>query len=240
MLRREGKRISDEREAGCHVAVDLAGDDASDASRGSLWHQICLDDGDVLWLHGITMEVSQTDPAASSYSHAEGSIAAEEMGLGKTVEVLSLILLNQQPDRCNEPPYLLEDVTAMVYPTAMTLIVCPQAIVAQWADEIARHAPSLKVLNYTGIDKNFPKRKGHVDIPAFSKSYDVVLTTFDVLRTEVKIARKPVLHTTRGNRHLSDADKVQYRRSLLIQLDWLRVVIDEARGSWLYAQAVQH
>jgi SNF2 family DNA or RNA helicase len=56
-----------------------------------------------------------------------------------------------------------------------------------------------------------------------AERYDVVLTTYDVLRKEVAISRKP---TQRG---LRNGREVSYRRSMLVELDFLRVIMDEAQ-----------
>lgn len=146
------------------------------------------------------------------------------------MEVLSLILLNKDPDRRLQPSYLVEKSGSMVQPSGQTLLVCPQAIISQWQDEIERHAPSLRVLRYEGINKTFKKK---VATEQIIRDYDIVLCTFDVLKAEVAIARKPVIHTTRGNSHKPEWDRISYDRSLLVSVDWLRVVIDEARKSTL-------
>lgn len=57
-----------------------------------------------------------------------------------------------------------------------------------------------------------------------AKEYDIILTTFDVLRKEVAISRKPHERATRNK-----SKKVQYKRSLLVQIDFLRCILDEAQ-----------
>jgi len=142
--------------------------------------------------------------------------------------MLSLILLNTDKERRKLPSYLLEKSGSMVQPSGQTLLVCPQAIVKQWQDEIERHAPTLRVLRYEGMSTTFPRE---INMKKFLKDYDIVLCTFDVLTAEVAIARKPVIHTTRGNSHKPEHERINYRRSLLVGVDWLRVIIDEARRS---------
>lgn len=147
--------------------------------------------------------------------------------------------MNQQLERSKREPYLLQDINAEVQPTAATLLICPAAILLQWADEIERHAPSLRVLRYEGLDVTFPRKNkfnndlkaDKVDLARVSRDYDIVLTTFDILRDELVISRKPIIRTTRSNSALEEHERVRYRRSLLISMDWLRVVIDEARKS---------
>ena len=70
-------------------------------------------------------------------------------------------------------------------PTAMTLIVCPVAIAAQWQSEIARHAPSLRVIRYEGV-KDLAKDETPRRL---ARRYDVMVCTFDTLRRELNVRR---------------------------------------------------
>ncbi len=58
-----------------------------------------------------------------------GACLADDMGLGKTIQVLSLLLVER--DRAKKRP---------------SLLVAPASLLANWSLEIARFAPSLKVL----------------------------------------------------------------------------------------------
>ncbi len=89
-----------------------------------------------------------------------GGCLADDMGLGKTVQALS-ILLSEIENGSDEP----------------NLIVAPTSVVFNWLEEIARFAPSLKVLNQTGVDR----QRTEVDTSA----YDVVLTSYGTLRNDV-------------------------------------------------------
>ncbi|KAJ6625017.1 SNF2 family N-terminal domain-containing protein [Mycena sp. CBHHK59/15] len=85
---------------------------------------------------------------------ALGAILAEEPGLGKTLEMISLFLLNPaSPDR--HPGVTRWDPEARVEVKAVktTLIVTPPALLSQWVEELNTHAPSLKVLVYDGWSK---------------------------------------------------------------------------------------
>lgn len=60
-----------------------------------------------------------------------GACLADDMGLGKTIQILSLLLaLKRQPDARRRP----------------SLLVVPASLIANWAAEIERFAPSLKVV----------------------------------------------------------------------------------------------
>ena len=58
-----------------------------------------------------------------------GACLADDMGLGKTIQIIALLLVRKQ----NEG-------------TAPSLLVVPASLLANWAQEVARFAPSLRVL----------------------------------------------------------------------------------------------
>src|SRR5499427_6398119 len=60
-----------------------------------------------------------------------GACLADDMGLGKTIQILSLLLVLKNEAGTKRKPCLL---------------VAPASLLANWAAEIARFAPSLKVV----------------------------------------------------------------------------------------------
>jgi non-specific serine/threonine protein kinase len=60
-----------------------------------------------------------------------GACLADDMGLGKTIQVLSLLLVLQRQTNGKQEP---------------SLLVAPASLLANWASEIERFAPSLKTL----------------------------------------------------------------------------------------------
>jgi len=95
-----------------------------------------------------------------------GGILAEEMGLGKTVEMIALVLKNQREEMSREEKFKImiddwpEDREKPLYPLRTTLIVTPIGILHQWANEINRHAPELKVYIYYGPEGRNLKKEG--------------------------------------------------------------------------------
>ncbi|RKO93898.1 SNF2 family N-terminal domain-containing protein [Blyttiomyces helicus] len=69
--------------------------------------------------------------------------------------------------------------------SAATLIIAPDTIVQQWESEIALHAPGLRVYRYSGKDK---KTLTYMSANLLGR-FDVVLTTYEVLRSEVQTTR---------------------------------------------------
>src|SRR5215211_454134 len=114
-----------------------------------------------------------------------GACLADDMGLGKTIQVLSLLLVLKNEARHAPKPCLL---------------VAPASLLANWAAEIARFAPSLKaVVIHPSAG---PAEKLTLDGLGNLAGIDLVMTTYGFL------TRTPWLETTR----------------------WRLVVLDEAQA----------
>ena len=102
-----------------------------------------------------------------------GACLADDMGLGKTIQVLSLLLVLKNEARENRKPCLL---------------VAPASLLANWAAEIARFAPSLKtVVVHPSAE---PAEKLKADDATNLADVDLVITSYGFL------ARSPWLGTT--------------------------------------------
>lgn len=63
-----------------------------------------------------------------------------------------------------------------------TLIICPLTLRDQWCDEICKHiGDGLKVLIYEGA-------RATAIYPSKLKEYDLVLTTYNILQTELRLS----------------------------------------------------
>ncbi|HEY3820979.1 MAG TPA: DEAD/DEAH box helicase [Polyangiaceae bacterium] len=97
-----------------------------------------------------------------------GGVLADEMGLGKTLQTIAHVLLEQTEGRLDAP----------------VLVVAPTTLVGNWVRELARFAPSLRVLVLHGPERHARWR----DVP----SAHVVVTTYPVVvRDEDRFAEQP-------------------------------------------------
>ncbi|QNQ01433.1 YALIA101S02e22848g1_1 [Yarrowia lipolytica] len=125
----------------------------------------------------------------------KGGILADEMGMGKTIQTIALIIASG------------------VKPN---LIVAPTVALMQWANEINDHsAGSLKVAVYHGANKDSFSVK---DL----EGYDCVMTTYAVLESVYR--RQQSGFVRKG------VEGKQYKKSPLHQVQWGRVVLDEAHN----------
>jgi E3 ubiquitin-protein ligase SHPRH len=142
------------------------------------------------------------------------------MGLGKTVEMISLITLHRRSR--DGPTSIFDHFTGRdVQKTAATLIITPPSILQQWISEINRHAPHLKVLHYEGIK---PKSKVTAsDLLKNLATSDIVISTYSVLAAEINFTQ---LNPTK---QLRNESKYPRPKSPIMQLSWWRILLDEAQ-----------
>ena len=156
----------------------------------------------------LVQDISQAFPA---------SILSEEMGLGKTVEMIALMCLHQEDASHKEGLGHSNPI-----PTSRaTLIITPPPILEQWKGELQTLAPSLAVMIYGGLRIEASKNN-HAELIHKCLTHDVVLTTYHVLAKEIHYTQTPA----RTSRHEKRYEK---RLSPLTQIHWWRVVLDEAQ-----------
>jgi hypothetical protein len=108
-----------------------------------------------LYFNVLTHELTLDRPEPA----AHGAILAEEPGLGKTVEILALLLLNPAPDRNPTVKRWDPEARVDVKEVKTCLIVTPSTLAPQWADEARRHAPGLRVFVYDGYQAEKRRRQ---------------------------------------------------------------------------------
>lgn len=168
-------------------------------------------------LRCVTRPEYQPDVSMHSPLAIRGGLLLEEMGLGKTLEIIALILLHR---REIDPLKNIVLDGIELFPIKSTLIITPEIIVGQWESELKRHAPGIRSFRYRGI-------QGH---PAWTEfellnhmtEQDVVFVTYEVLKREQYYAYKPVQRSLRDR-------TTSPRRSPLTIFSWWRIVLDEVQ-----------
>ena len=217
ILGREGKTVSDN---GQLSALSQPGILASNgiSNLGLWWKQI----RDHLYFSFRECRFVNS-PELTHSSNLSGSMLSEEMGLGKTVEVISLILLNPPDSTHLERSWYDEINDIQVNATKTTLIVAPEILRQQWVDELQLHAPHLKVYSFLSrakTEKDVPK---NTDIVDWAKRFDVIVVSYNVLSSEVHAAHKEPKRSRRQQR------KYERPRSPLLRFHFHRVVMDEVQ-----------
>lgn len=108
--------------------------------------------------------------------------------------------------------------------TGATLIISPNSICHQWVEEINKHirSSSLRVLVYQGV-----KRHGFLQ-PQKLAEQDVVITTYDVLRSELNYVDLPHSNSEDGRR-FRNQKRYMAIPSPLVAVEWWRICLDEAQ-----------
>lgn len=90
-----------------------------------------------------------------------GGCLADDMGVGKTAQVLALLEKRRELRAAGES-------------VGPSLVVVPRSLVFNWKQEAERFTPRLRVLDYTGLNRNSADFSG----------FDLILTTYGTLRRE--------------------------------------------------------
>lgn len=151
----------------------------------------------------------------------KGGCLSDEMGLGKTVQIISVVVANPSND-----------------PICKTnLIVAPLALLGQWKLEIEmKTTNNLKCLVYHGSNK--PRKKTDL------MKYDIVLTTYHTLALEwpdleaEEKAKQKAQKRKKKTDSFIESDSGDDRKhkkkkrefGLLFQVQWYRVILDEAQN----------
>eukprot|EP00038_Savillea_parva_P027858 m.61902 g.61902 ORF g.61902 m.61902 type:complete len:1838 (-) comp8051_c0_seq2:214-5727(-) len=117
----------------------------------------------------------------------------------------------------------LQNADSGLVPIKTTLIISPSMIATQWENEVSeKQAPALKVFRYHGV-----KRNGFLRPTTLAK-YDVVITTYSVLRDEIYHASAPKESVGRQSKSRF-TKKYPVIPSAITRVQWWRVCLDEAQ-----------
>ncbi|KAI5412646.1 hypothetical protein KIW84_057335 [Lathyrus oleraceus] len=161
-----------------------------------------------------------------------GGVLADEMGMGRTIEAIALVLakreLQQNGFVFSQSP--LPSSSEALPLIEGTLVICPVVAITQWVNEIDRCTlkGSTKVLVYHGADriKNWEQ---------FSK-YDFVITSYSIVESECRNMSNWRDRNCEGPgfvRQAKHSKQVKKNKSnampALHAVKWQRIVLDEAR-----------
>ncbi|MCP4456689.1 MAG: DEAD/DEAH box helicase [Cytophagales bacterium] len=96
--------------------------------------------------------------------YAFGGCLADDMGLGKTVQTLAMLQSDKE-----------------INGDTASLLVMPTSLVYNWIMEAKKFTPKLRILNYTGPQRN-------KDINLFGK-YNLVITSYGTVRRDTEILK---------------------------------------------------
>ncbi|KAG9748136.1 hypothetical protein KCU59_g4126, partial [Aureobasidium melanogenum] len=164
-----------------------------------LWKFSIRKDGTRAWYNVITGdEMKKISPIL-------GGLLADQMGLGKTLSILSLICATikearafgagkmDDSDRVNEN---------VVRRSGGTLLLCPKSVISNWQEQIGQHLDKAKVKYYM-----YHGNKREQDLDALAQ-YDIVVTSYSIAASEYMSSSK--------------------NYSALSEIAWFRIVLDEA------------
>ncbi|KAF2168317.1 hypothetical protein M409DRAFT_65759 [Zasmidium cellare ATCC 36951] len=131
-------------------------------------------------------------------NYLQGGILADVMGLGKTLSILALVAETREAARRFRREGP-EDRDGQLTNSKATLIICPKSVLSNWQEQIRNHSAHGKFKIYT-----YHGTSRIQDVDKLSR-FDVVLTSYNTAATE--------LHG---------------KKSGLRDINWFRVVLDEA------------
>ncbi|KAI0342449.1 hypothetical protein BDW22DRAFT_1330967 [Trametopsis cervina] len=160
-----------------------------------------------------------------------GGILADDMGLGKTIQTITRIVEGRAPKSAKEAGF-----------AATTLVVCPVAVVSQWAAEIQKMAVGLTVIEHHGQNRTTDHLKlarAHVVVT----SYSIVASEYAAYTDEAKNEGRKKKEdsesdgsdsTSEFRKHLKKskmkAAVASKKKTALFRLKYWRIVLDEAHN----------
>ena len=154
--------------------------------------------------------------SSKSFSEADtGCILAEEMGLGKTVQVIALICASLELGEEDD------------YDPKPTLLVIPKSLLPMWMEQLKIWANKLSITRYHGSH-----RKKSVNQRLFARTH-ITVTTYGEVRSEYKYYKAVNLvfqAQANHNGDLRSMPKLPSENSRILPLmttQWHRVILEE-------------
>ena len=165
------------------------------ALREAFWAVRTLPDGTRAWYSRMLDKLTRDEPP-----FVRGGFLCEEMGLGKTIVTLALVLAN--PQRAPRASPLIS--------SRATLVICAVSLVGQWATEVKERytGGSLSVHIFHGPNRLKDARK--------LADHDLVITTYATLVADYG-----------GKKGAANLGSL---KNPLAAVDWYRIVLDESHS----------
>ncbi|TKA82664.1 hypothetical protein B0A55_01475 [Friedmanniomyces simplex] len=151
--------------------------------------------------HDVWVHVITGQEEANEPKPVYGGILADMMGLGKTLSILSLIAHTKKEAEAFGQKELPRSSEYLERNAKTTVIICPKSVMSNWQEQIKIHVKSNKLSYY-----NYHGSNRHQDLDELAK-YDIILTTYGTAAEDLKAKGKA-----------------------LFQVNWFRIVLDEAHG----------
>ncbi|MHA1187884.1 MAG: DEAD/DEAH box helicase, partial [Candidatus Heimdallarchaeota archaeon] len=91
-----------------------------------------------------------------------GACLADDMGFGKTIQVIAMLLHEIEANNDSEPKQ-------------PSIIICPTSIIGNWFKELEKFGPSLSAYIHHG-----PSRVNGYEFELIAQNYDVIITTYNL------------------------------------------------------------
>ena len=123
---------------------------------------------------------------ASSFSDVQGALLSHTMGLGKTMQAISLLVTIAEAASSDN-----SRISSQIPPsfqTSRTLIICPSALIGNWLDEFAKWLPentSNLLGNLFSIDSESASQNRLKKISRWYRDGGILLISFDLFRSYV-------------------------------------------------------
>ena len=132
--------------------------------NGLFWERRAFADGGCFYYSPALGEARLEEPPLM-----RGGLLCEEMDMGKTLELVALIVAGR-----DAPPETAPGLT----PSKATLVIVPPALLAQWVSEIGISVSGARPLDVYVLDEQDAARLRASSIAA----HDIVLCTYDSLK----------------------------------------------------------